>query len=217
MDARKEPKAMSVAERVARIKISLAEIEPVIWRLVEVPVGMRLKALHDVIQASFGWWNYHLYEFEAGDRRYGIPDPDLVFDREVRSARNVKLEALIARGHTRMVYTYDFGDGWRHDVAIEAVEEGVPGVLYPRLVAGERRGPPEDVGGPYGYFEFLEAILDPSHEDHARMIEWCGGRFDPGEADLAIRASLVERLAARRRSGMEGYEKSRRVRAGESR
>jgi hypothetical protein len=122
---------MSATERVARIKISLAEIEPVIWRLVEVPAGMRLKALHDVIQASFGWQDYHLYEFAAGDRRYGIPDPDFDIDREVRSARNIKLEALIAQGHTRLGYTYDFGDGWRHDVAIEAVEEGVPGALYP--------------------------------------------------------------------------------------
>ena len=60
---------MSAAERVARIKISLEEIEPVIWRLVEVPVGMSLKALHDVIQASFGWQNYHLFEFVAGGRR----------------------------------------------------------------------------------------------------------------------------------------------------
>lgn len=208
---------MSATERVARIKISLAEIEPVIWRLVEVPVGMSLKALHDVIQASFGWENYHLYEFEAGDRRYGIPDPDLVFDREVRSARGVKLEALIAQGHTRLAYTYDFGDGWRHDIAIEAVEAGVPGALYPRLIAGKRRGPPEDVGGPYGYFRYLEAILDPSHKDHASMVEWRGACFDPDDADLAIRASLVERLATRRRSGMEGYEKSRRLRVGESR
>ena len=218
MRARPEgPNGMSATERVARIKISLAEIEPVIWRLVEVPVSMRLKALHDVIQASFGWQDYHLYEFEVGGRRYGIPDPDLDFGREVRSARNVRLEALIAQGHTRLGYTYDFGDTWRHDVAIEAVEEGVPGALYPRLVAGERRGPPEDVGGLHGYFEFLEAILDPSHGNHARMIEWCGGGFDPSNADLALRASCVERLAARRRSGMEGYEKSRGARAGESR
>lgn len=203
---------MSAAERVARIRISLQEIEPVIWRLVEVPLGTSLKGLHDVIQASFGWQNYHLYEFEAGGRRYGIPDPDFDFEREVRSARNVKLQALIAKGHTRLAYTYDFGDGWRHDVAIETVEDGVPGVLYPRLVAGERRGPPEDVGGPHGYFRFLEAMLDPNHQDHARMREWHGGRFDPGDADLAVRASLVERLAARRRAGMEGYEKSRKVR-----
>jgi hypothetical protein len=208
---------MCAAERIARIRISLAEIKPVIWRLVEVPVGISLKALHDVIQASFGWQDYHLYEFEAGGRRYGILDRDFDVDREVRSARNVKLEALIAQGHTRLGYTYDFGDGWRHDVAIEAVAEGVPGALYPRLVAGERRGPPEDVGGPHGYFEFLEAVLDPSHEDHARMMEWCGGRFDPRDADIAIRASRVERLAARRRAGMEGYEKSRKVRASESR
>ena len=158
---------------------------------------MRLKALHDVIQASFGWQDYHLYEFEAGDRRYGIPDPDLDFDRKVRSARNVRLEALIAQGHTRLGYTYDFGDTWRHYVAIEAVEEGVPGALCPRLVAGERRGPPEDVGGPYGYFEFLEAFsLETEPRDyHARMIKWCGGGFDTQKRGLWLLGRRASRAS----------------------
>ena len=208
---------MSAAERIVRIRISLKGIEPVIWRLVEVPVGLSLKGLHDVIQASFGWQDYHIHEFEVGGRRYGIPDPDLDFDPEVRSDRNVKLEALIARGRTRLDYTYDFGDGWEHDVTIEAVGEGVPGALYPRLVGGEWRRPPEDVGGPLGYLDFVAAIGNPRHKDHRRRREWFGRRFDPEDAELAIRASLVERLAAHRRARMQGYEKSRKVRAGESR
>lgn len=138
---------MTAVERIARVRISLQEIQPIISRLVEMPQTASLKGLHDVIQASFGWLDYHLYQFEIGGRRYGIPDPDLSYDPDVRWARNVKLGALIDKGHMRFGYVYDFGDEWRCAIAIEAVEDGVPGVDYPRLIAGERRGPPEDVDG----------------------------------------------------------------------
>ena len=49
---------------------------------------------------------------------------------------------------------------------------------YLILVGGKRACPPEDVGGPWGYKEYLEAIRDPSHARHAEMLEW-GGEFDP--------------------------------------
>ncbi|MBI3979819.1 MAG: plasmid pRiA4b ORF-3 family protein [Chloroflexi bacterium] len=52
-------------------------------------------------------------------------------------------------------------------------------------LAGERACPPEDVGGIYGYAEFLEAIRDPEHPDHDEMLEWVGGAFDPEAYDLA--------------------------------
>ncbi len=37
---------------------------------------MPLGKLHDVIQATMGWSDCHLHEFELGGERYGIPDPD---------------------------------------------------------------------------------------------------------------------------------------------
>ena len=202
---------MTAVERIARVRISLQEIQPVIWRLIEMPQAASLKGLHDVIQASFGWLDYHLYQFEIGGRRYGIPDPDLLYDPDVRWARNVKLGALIDKGHMRFGYVYDFGDDWRCDIAIEAIEDGVPGVDYPRLIAGERRGPPEDVGGAPGYLDFIHAMADPTHEEHARMKEWYGGTFDPADADWARIGFRVGKLAARRRAGKEAYEKSRRA------
>ncbi|HEY1603817.1 MAG TPA: LexA family transcriptional regulator, partial [Pirellulales bacterium] len=39
--------------------------------------------------------------------------------------------------------------------------------------------PPEDVGGMWGYADFLDAIRDPSHENHKDMLTWVGRRFDP--------------------------------------
>jgi hypothetical protein len=206
---------MSDIERIARLKISLEEIEPVIWRQVELPVTSSLKAVHDVIQAAFGWEDYHLFEFEfeVGGRRYGVPAPEFDREREVLWARNVKLQALIAKGHTRFGYTYDFGDDWRHEIVIEAIEDGAPDTAYPRLVTGERRGPPEDVGGPYGYYDFLDAMADPAHENHADMLAWYGGPFDPEDMDRTRSAWRVGRLAVRRRAGKEAYEKSRRSKA----
>ena len=46
-------------------------------------------------------------------------------------------------------------------------------------VGGANACPPEDVGGPYSYPEFLAAIADPGHPDHDEMLEWIGGSFDP--------------------------------------
>lgn len=200
---------MTAVERIARVRISLQEIQPVIWRLVEMPQAASLKGLHDVIQSSFGWLDYHLYEFQIGDRRYGVPDPRLAYDPDVRWARNMKLRALIDKGHMRFGYVYDFGDEWRCAIAIEAVEDGVASVDYPRLIAGERRGPPEDVGGAWGYLDFIDAMADPTHEAHARVTEWFGGPFDPADPDLGRAGLRVGKLAARRRAGKDAFERSR--------
>lgn len=60
----------------------------------------------------------------------------------------------------------------------EKVLEPVPNVAYPRCIEGARACPPEDVGGIWGYAEFLEAISDPDHANHDEMLEWIGGQFD---------------------------------------
>jgi hypothetical protein len=97
----------------------------------------------------------------------------------------------------RFHYLYDFGDGWDHAVRIERIGEPDPQALYPQLVAATGRCPPEDVGGPGGYAEFLAAIADPTHEEHQHMLTWCGGAFDPNSPDIEQIASELDRLARR--------------------
>ena len=89
----------------------------------------------------------------------------------------------------------DFGDGWEHSIRIERVTEAVPGMTYPFLVDAVGRCPPEDVGGPWGYREFLDAIADPDHEEHAERLEWVGGPIDPADTDLPALTKAVEALA----------------------
>ena len=109
-------------EPVARLRIELQEIEPKVWRRVDVPLSSTLLALHDIIQVTFGWMNSHLFEYEVGDRVYGDPmlDEDL-YDQRVYKARNIRLKSLVERGVERFRYLYDFGDSWTHDISIESV------------------------------------------------------------------------------------------------
>jgi hypothetical protein len=97
-----------------------------------------------------------------------------------------------------MTYEYDFGDGWEHDIILEAILPPEIDGLYPMVEAGKRACPPEDVGGVHGYDHFLEALGDPGHPDHRDMLDWVGRSFDPdsfsvGEANLDIHGGWVRR------------------------
>ncbi|WP_242095735.1 plasmid pRiA4b ORF-3 family protein [Sphingomonas sp. CROZ-RG-20F-R02-07] len=195
-------------ETVARLHIVLNDIEPVIWRRVDVPVTASLKMLHGIVQAAMSWENYHLWHFEVGDRRYGVPDP-MWPDSGMAAARNVKLAGLIDREIRELLYTYDMGDDWRHTITVEAVGPGEPDVKYPRFVDGQRRGPPEDVGGLPGFELFLNAMADPAHEEHDRLREWYGGPYNPDDIDERFTRRAVAAIAIRRHAGKLAYQKSR--------
>ena len=151
---------------ILRLTAVLQDVKPRVSRTLMVPSDLRLDRLHLVLQAAMGWENQHLYSFEAGSRRWSLPDPHLGLDALPANKATIQ-QALAAAGHTSLVYTYDFGDDWRHHLTAELTDGPLPGQLYPRLVEAEGRCPPEDVGGPPGYQHFLEAIAHPGHPDHA--------------------------------------------------
>lgn len=176
-------------ESIYRIKITLNHISPPIWRRVELKGNTSLYKLHYIIQAAFGWCNSHLHQFMVDNEFYGESYPEADF--ELKSSRRFKLnQASPAVGDT-FLYEYDFGDSWLHAIKVEAIGEAEKNIKYPRCIKGKRSGPPEDVGGPWGYQHFLEAISDPEHEEHDSYLEWVGGSFDPEAFDLeAINAAL---------------------------
>lgn len=182
------------AASIAHLKIKLDDVEPAVVRRVEVALAIRLDRLHQVLQAALGWTDSHLYELRARDIGWGVPDPDFgVGPLDARKAR--LLDVLEDVGVRSLKYLYDFGDGWEHTVRIERVTDAVAGIVYPRLIDATGRCPPEDVGGPWGYREFLEAIADPDHEEHAERLEWVGGHFDPSNAGVDTFAQAVNHLA----------------------
>lgn len=182
------------AASVAHLRIKLDDVEPAVVRRVEVPLTIRLDRLHLVLQAAMGWTNSHLYEIRARDVGWGRPDP-YFGDGPLDASKTRLIDVLEDVGTRSLKYLYDFGDGWEHSVRIERITDAVPGVAYPRLIEATGRCPPEDVGGPWGYHEFLHAIANPNHQEHAERVQWVGGHFDPSDVDAKTLAQAVHNLA----------------------
>jgi hypothetical protein len=94
------------------------------------------------------------------------------------------VKPYVAPENRAFLYEYDFGDSWEHEIVVEKVLPAVEGIRYPICIAGKRACPPEDCGGVGGYERMLDIIANPKHEEHAEMLEWLGGSFDPEAFDL---------------------------------
>jgi hypothetical protein len=165
---------------IYQLKVTLNHSKPPIWRRIQVRGDTTLARLHDILQVVMGWHDYHLHAFRVDGVEYGQPNPDL----PMRSDKSVALSRIIPGEKFRFRYEYDFGDSWEHVLVVEKLLSPEPGVDYPRCIAGKRACPPEDVGGIWSYPEFLAAIQDPLHPQHAEQLEWIGGSFDPEAFDL---------------------------------
>ncbi len=188
----------------AKLRITLLDLDPAPWRRIEARLTLTLKGLHDAIQAAFCWYDYHLWEFSAGGKRYG-PAAQMGWGVDpVLLARNKRLGALIEKGVTRFDYTYDFGDDWRHAIEILDLHAVADDQRLPRFVDGKHRAPPEDIGGPPGYEHFLEILHDPDHpewEDYEHLIDDpIHGPFDPDDIQLETINALMSRVARRKRA-----------------
>jgi hypothetical protein len=174
-----------------QLKMTVRNIEPAIWRRLRVSPELTLSELHHVIQIVFGWSEKHLWQFEIALQTYA--DYEDEFDElDLVSAKATRLADLPAT-LKRFAYNYDFGDDWWVEIAIEPGSEDLPGGAHVLCIEGARSGPPDDVGGPWAYPEFLNAIADRDHRDHRKMLEWVGGAWDAE----AFAAETINRELAR--------------------
>lgn len=150
---------------VLEVKISLKGVmKPPVWRRLQLLTDTRLDELHSMIQIAFGWQDVHLHVFELGHRQFGPVDGER--DADVADERRVTLGDLVGQVGDRIAYTYDFGDDWRHEIAVEKVLERTAGIAYPLLLVAKGAGPPEDCGGRWGYEDLKMASgVDPTAVD----------------------------------------------------
>ncbi|HEY3352142.1 MAG TPA: plasmid pRiA4b ORF-3 family protein [Polyangia bacterium] len=181
---------------VYQLKVTLRRIRPAIWRRVQVPGSTPFSTLHDVIQMVMGWEDDHQHAFTlpAATRRARAASID----------ERLPLEA-VAGPRTRLLYEYDFGDGWEHDVLVEKVVAAEPGVRYPVCLGGARACPPEDCGGAYGYARLLEVRADKDHQDHEEAREWVGAGFDPEAFDHDAVSTALGRVRLRQPRAGEAH------------
>jgi len=172
--------------KVYAIKVTLLGTEPPVWRRFLVERDITLGQLHSTLQIVMGWTNSHLHQFLL---------------RKQKQSDRTKLGDLIGEPGGKLLYEYDFGDCWQHELLLEQILAADGESFQPMCVAGARSCPPEDCGGSYGFVELIGAVTDASHPEHDYLCEWLGDDFDAAHFSVD---EVNRRLRARKRSRRSG-------------
>ena len=183
-------------DTVYQVKVTLLGSDPPIWRRLLIQ-DCTLDKLHEHLQTAMGWENSHLHHFRIGEEYYGHPELlESTYDElGYQDSTAATISGLMPQGKRRfrLLYEYDFGDSWMHEVLIEKRLQAEAGRKYPQCLKGECACPPEDCGGIWGYPDFVQAIQDPEHDQHEELLEWVGGAFDPEAFDAEAATKRMRR------------------------
>lgn len=186
--------------------VKLEHVGQDVWRRFIIPAETNFKRLHETIQMAMGWSNYHLFSFTIplsnGRQLELVTDEETIANHRTQvstlllrslNKENLNMDYLIERKNTDMrlaqktklpkyveaqpvfTYHYDFGDDWKHLVLLEEILEDY-NLGYPQVIDGEGFCPPEDVGGPVGYENFLRVLDNPKDEEYAHLKSWASSQ-----------------------------------------
>jgi hypothetical protein len=178
-----ETEDASMPKSILQVKVTLKYSDPKIWRRILIPSDMLLPDLHHVLQVVMGWGDNHLHQFIQNKLYYGpsMEDEDLTWGWQSSKVEytRIRISDLLQTTKSKLDYEYDFGDSWIHHLNLEKILPWSELQKLPICLEGEMRCPPEDCGGIFGYYELLEVLKNPKHEDHEDLQEWVGDDFDP--------------------------------------
>jgi hypothetical protein len=176
--AKKPAKHRRVFKNVLQIKITLDDVNPPIWRRIEVPENYNFAELHRAIQDSMGWMGNHMHAFrltgttEDSEISIGPPSFKLSEPENYQVEDAVKVKKYLKKEGDFCTYEYDFGDSWNHIVELEKNKPKEKGANFPRCTDGKRACPPEDCGGAPGYDELLKILKNKRHGEYQQMKAW---------------------------------------------
>lgn len=177
-----------MTKQIYQIKISLKGFTPMIWRRILIPSDLLLYDFHRIIQTTMGWTNSHLHQFVKNRTFFSVRYPDDDFWNDARSIdyvkKKIRVSDLLTFPKDRMIYEYDFGDGWEHNIVLEKILPFDNKKEYPVCVAGKMSCPPEDCGGVWGYANMLGVLKQPDHEEYEDIVDWIGEDFNPEHFDI---------------------------------
>lgn len=163
--------------------IVLNGAKPVIKRKIQISAHASFHELHYVIQFAMGWQHCHLHHFII-DNEIFITVPNEEDWQLIEDSRKHPLQHFFQKTGDTLLYEYDFGDSWYHQITLKKIEKAKPNVSYPMLISGTGACPPEDVGGVHGYAEWIKTYKNPRAPEHWSAREWFGEYFDPKYFDL---------------------------------
>ena len=122
-----------------QLKVTLARWRPPIWRTVLLPATASLSARHRVIQVVYGWDGDHLHVFRVRRATYSDPSFEL---EGAGDEYSVRVRDALAAGGGKIVYEYDFGAGWTHEIALQKKLPRDPASVYPICTKFSGDSPP---------------------------------------------------------------------------
>lgn len=173
-------------QEVFQFKITLLDTRPPVWRRILVPGSYTFYDLHVAIQNAMGWTDSHLHRFEKRDIKGKPWGHAILIDCPYAAEENEQEENTLYVTETpithvfkrigdKMVYTYDFGDNWEHEVLLEKILPKETSVKYPVCLDGRLSCPPEDCGSTLGYYDCIQALKDRKNKE---LLDWIGD-WDP--------------------------------------
>lgn len=176
------------------VNITFEQIEPKIWRRVVMPAGATFNRLHEIIQRVTNFQSffmdepYHFFEMEVDGML--VTNNEAMYEQYGKSKLNglvlkrpsrLKIDSYLEKNR-QLMYRYDSGDDWRILVELEAIVDDYY-FGFPTLLDGEGTAPPEDVGGPPGYEQFLLTYHNPTDPDYEEIRAWAESQqyrpYDP--------------------------------------
>jgi len=188
-----------------RVRVEISGTKPPVWRRLELDSDLLLDEVHTILQAAFGWEDYHLHGFASGGSYYSREAELYLCPFEAQEGKpgvpeeQVRLDEVLAEKGDRLSYLYDFGDDWEHLLTLQAVLPRPEGAPRATCTAGKRAAPPEDCGGAPGY-ELVSAATDPEHPHHTEALaehqRFYGQDPDPDRAPVPFDIDEVNAAVA---------------------
>ena len=164
--------------RALELEVSL-ELNTPCKRRIIVPDNLSFYQFHNVLQDCFGWKDCHLHQFVVEVDTEGFPTNIIQPDWEefqdfpgvqTQSSTAVTLKDVFS-SRMRIVYEYDFGDGWIHTIELCCVIADCR-ETYPHCILAVGDAPMEDCGGPEGFAHVMEVLQDKNHPEYREISEW---------------------------------------------
>lgn len=145
---------------ILELKVTLEDVGVPVWRKIQIDEGATFHDLHQVLQVAFDWLDYHLHSFfisrSNGARVENVeinPDENEddfgIFDNTYDALAETEeiLSDWFKIAKDQVMYTYDFGDNWVHEITLTKKIQPEKGVSYPKCTGAKNLTPEEDSRG----------------------------------------------------------------------
>jgi hypothetical protein len=128
----------------------ILDAEEDIFRDIAILSDDTLEDLHNALFNSFGFDGMEVASFYTCDDTWNQEDEIPMFDSgdvpgEQKTMSDYQLEDLLDKQNTKIIYVYDFINMWTFLVELAAIEEQIPGNIYPETIFSHGEMPDEAI------------------------------------------------------------------------